>query len=176
MKIKLYFLCFLFYLLATTTIFALPLNKDILVGSYNTKIEGSDNKLHNIQLASYSIDETLIYPDGIFSYNEALGPTTEEEGYKIGKIFIEGKEIDGVGGGVCQVSSTLYNAVLQANLDIIERHPHSKEVTYVPKDKDAATSYGGIDFKFLNNTNKIIKIDSFIYQNSIYVNLYYVFL
>ncbi len=175
MKNKLYFLSLLLSLATTINAFGFPLNEDILIGSYSTKIEGSENKLHNIQLASYSIDETIIYPDALFSYNNTLGPTTTEAGYKSGKIFIEGKEVDGIGGGVCQVSSTLYNAVLQADLDVIERHPHSKEVQYVPKDKDAATSYGGIDFKFLNNTNRAIRINSFVYENSIYVNLYYIF-
>ncbi len=174
MKTKFSFLFLLFTLSLAINTFAFDTNENVLIGSYSTKIEGSANKLHNIQLASYSIDEMIIYPDSIFSYNDALGPTTLESGYKLGKIFIEGEEIDGVGGGVCQVSSTLYNSVLQANLDIIERHPHSKAVTYVPADKDAATSYGGIDFKFLNNTSKAIKIDSFIYENNIYVNLYYI--
>ncbi len=175
MRTKVIFTAIFLILIMSTTIFAIEPNER-LIGRYSTKIEGSENKLHNIQLASYAIDETIVYPEGVFSYNEALGPTTEDRGYKIGKIFIDGKELDGVGGGVCQVSSTLYNSVLQAKLDIIERHPHSKEVTYVPKDKDAATSYGGIDFKFLNDTTLPIRINSYIYDSYIYVELFFIYL
>ncbi len=175
MKLKSFFISFLFTLILITPIYAQTSN-EILISRYNTKIEGSENKIHNIQLASYAIDETIVYPDMIFSYNDTLGPTTEENGYKVGKIFIDGEEFDGVGGGVCQVSSTLYNTVLLGNLDIIERHPHSKEVTYVPTNKDAATSYGGIDFKFLNNTKLPIKINSYIYNNNVYVELFFTIL
>lgn len=167
---KIYYVLTLFTLVFSNNVFAIQ--EENLISSYCTKIQGSENKIHNIQLACYSIDETIIYPEGIFSYNDALGPTTLENGYKLGKIFIEGEEVDGVGGGVCQVSSTLYNAVLGANLDIIERNEHSKEVTYVPKGYDAATSYGGIDFQFLNNLENPIRIDSFIFGDLIYTNIY----
>ncbi len=171
MKIKVSFISLCLLLLLGCNIYANTYD-EVLIGKYNTKITGSDNKKHNIQLASYAIDETIIYPDGVFSYNTALGPTTEVNGYKLGKIFIEGEELDGFGGGVCQVSSTLYNAVLDANLKIIERHPHSKEVQYVPYDRDAATSYGGIDFQFQNTSYFPIRINSYIYNDDIYVELY----
>lgn len=87
------------------------------------------------------------------------------------RIFIKGKDSKGYGGGVCQTSSTLYNAVLNAGLEVVERHPHSKSVQYVEKDKDAATDYGGIDFKFKNSLNYPIKIVSIVENGTVKISI-----
>lgn len=114
---------------------------------------------HNIKLAADNINETVIQPGSVFSFNKEVGPTGKNDGFKKARIFVNGKDSSGYGGGVCQVSSTVYNAALAANMEIVERHPHTKKVSYVPKDKDAATSYGdNLDFQFKNNKPHAIKI------------------
>ena len=136
---------------------------------FNTKSFG---RAENIKLSAKKINGKEILPGETFSYNKTVGPTNKKNGYKKAQIFIKGKKSKGYGGGSCQVSSTLYNAVLKANLKVTERHPHSLEVKYVEQDKDAATSYGGKDFKFVNDRDYKIKINSYVYENKIVVALY----
>ena len=88
-----------------------------------------------------------------------LGPSLEEDGYEEAPVIIDGKTEQAIGGGNCQVSSTLYNAVLAVEgLKVTERHPHGKAVGYVPEGKDATISYDSLDFKFVNNLDKTIKL------------------
>lgn len=112
----------------------------------------------NLKLALECIDGVILAPGDTFSFDKALGERTAEKGYKSAKIFSGGKIIDSIGGGICQVSSTLYNAVLRSNLDVLERHNHSFIVSYLPAGYDAAVAYQVIDFKFKNSTNWPIKI------------------
>lgn len=143
------------------------------ISEFTTKFnKKSFGRAYNIKLSAKAIDEKEIKPGETFSFNNVVGPTTKESGYKMAQIFVKGKKEKGYGGGVCQVSSTLYNAVLKADLEVTERHSHSKKVYYVEEDKDAATSYGGIDFKFVNNKDYTIKINSYIYDDTITVALY----
>ena len=109
-------------------------------------------------MACKTINETIIQPGETFSYNKVLGNTTKEKGYKLGGAYVGGKVVQAYGGGICQVSTTLYNSVLYANLEIVERYNHSYAVSYVPAGRDATVSYGGKDFKFKNNRNYPIKI------------------
>lgn len=140
------------------------------ISNFSTSFKnGKKSRVDNITLASIAIDQTIVNPGEIFSFNQKVGPTTKQRGYKKSIVFEKGKEIEGYGGGVCQVSSTLYNAVMLAGLQVIERHEHSKDVWYVEKGKDAATSYGAIDFKFNNNKEFAIIIDSYIQDESIYI-------
>ena len=143
------------------------------ISEFTTKFDTkSFGRAENIKLSSQAINEKEIKPGETFSFNNTVGATNKQNGYKKAKIFVKGKKQTGYGGGVCQVSSTLYNAVLSANLEVIERHSHSKKVYYVAEDKDAATSYGGIDFKFVNNKDYTIKIISYIYNDTVTVALY----
>ena len=119
---------------------------------------GNSNRAHNIALAASTINGTVLLPGESFSYNGTLGNTTKEKGYKEGGAYVGGKVVQAYGGGICQVSTTLYNAVLYANLEIVERHNHSYAVSYVPAGRDATVAYGGKDFKFKNNRNYPIKI------------------
>ncbi len=112
----------------------------------------------NIRLAALSIDKTLVDVGGEFSFNLTVGERTENRGYKNAKIIVNGEFIDGVGGGVCQVSTTLYNAVLLAGLKISEYHPHSLSVGYVSPSFDAMVNSGSADLKFINNTDNPILI------------------
>lgn len=121
---------------------------------------GNVNRGANIALAAKTINGTVLLPGETFSYNGILGNTTKEKGYKIGTAYVGGKTVPTYGGGICQVSSTLYNAALYANLDIVERYNHSYSVSYVPAGRDATVSYGGKDFKFKNSRNYPIKINA----------------
>ena len=134
--------------------------KEEEIASYSTKVSGStSNRLTNIRITCKKLNGTTVNTGETFSFCEITGPSTAEEGYKEATMFLDGKEVQSLGGGNCQVSSTLYNAVLDVpDLKVIERHEHGKKVSYVPDGKDAAVSYGSIDFKFKNNTDNNIKL------------------
>ena len=119
---------------------------------------GNKSRANNIALACKTINGTIILPGETFSYNKVLGNTTKEKGYQLGGAYVGGKVVKAYGGGICQVSTTLYNSVLYANLEIVERYNHSYAVSYVPAGRDATVSYGGKDFKFKNNRKYPIKI------------------
>ena len=119
---------------------------------------GVVNRSHNIALAAKSINGTILLPGETFSYNETIGNPNKANGYKLGTAYSGGKVVESYGGGVCQVSSTLYNSVLYANLEIVQRYNHSYTVNYVPAGRDATVSYGGKDFKFKNTRKYPIKI------------------
>ncbi|MDR2650325.1 MAG: VanW family protein [Clostridiales bacterium] len=145
---------------------------DKILGEYTTKFSSEPKSRNvNIERAADSIRGAVIEPGEVFSYNDAIGPTTKENGYKMARIFIKGKKALGYGGGVCQVSSTLYNAAESAGMEIVERHSHSLPVEYVPKGKDAATSYGGIDFKFKNTYFYPVEIDTGVVDNALTIQI-----
>ena len=116
------------------------------------------NRATNINIACEKINGTVLEPGETFSFNKIVGERTAKNGFKEALIY-NGGEVDyGLGGGICQISSTLYNAVLKANLDIIERKNHSMTVSYLPVGQDASVSYGSVDFKFTNSRSYPIKI------------------
>lgn len=119
---------------------------------------GNTNRSHNVALAAKTINGTILLPGETFSYNGVLGNTNAAKGYKQATAYVGGKVVPSYGGGICQVSSTLYNAVLYANLEIVERYNHSYAVSYVPAGRDATVAYGGKDFKFKNTRKYPIKI------------------
>lgn len=114
--------------------------------------KSSAERKHNIELASKKLNKSFIDIGGEFSFNYRVGVRNEQNGFKKAKIIKEGEFIEGVGGGVCQVSTTLYNAFLLADLKIIEYHPHSLEVSYVEPSFDAMVSYGYADLRVQNTT------------------------
>lgn len=135
--------------------------KETAIASFSTVIgDNSAGRLTNIRITCGIINGTVINPNETFSFNEIVGKPTAERGYQEAKIIVDHKTETGIGGGNCQVSSTLYNAVLAVpSLTVIERSEHGKEVGYVPKGKDAAVSYGSLDFKFKNSTGHKININ-----------------
>ncbi len=144
------------------------------ISSYSTQIKDkSEGRLVNIELTCSALNGAIIHKGETFSFNQVVGKPTIEKGYKEASIIINHKTEKGIGGGNCQVSSTLYNAVLEAgnSLTVIERHPHGKSVTYVPKDRDAAVSYGSLDFKFRNDSNSDICINASSDNNTISITL-----
>lgn len=136
---------------------------------FNPKVEG---RSHNIARAAKSINGTLIMPGEEFSFNETTGPASAEQGYQEAPVIINGEFSTGVGGGVCQVSTTLYNAVVRGNLDVTSRRNHSLSVAYVPLGHDAAVAYNHLDFKFKNNLQNPVYIESYIAGDRVYAKLY----
>ncbi len=125
--------------------------KDLL-GIYTTYFNSNDiNRTTNIRLAAEKINGILLQPGEVFSYNDIVGPRDIQYGFKEAMEIVDGELVPGIGGGVCQASSTLYNAVLFAGLQIVERTNHSKPLSYVPLGRDATVAYGSLDFKFANN-------------------------
>lgn len=125
--------------------------------TYSTAAVG---RAYNVARAASSINGKILLPGDTFSYNDTIGNPSLANGYRVAPIYENGKTSEGVGGGVCQVSSTLYSAVLYANLQIVERRSHSLTVAYVPKGQDATVAYGSVDFKFKNDTDRPIRIDA----------------
>jgi vancomycin resistance protein YoaR len=130
---------------------------DSIIAEYSTEFSTYDsNRTDNLALAAKTLDKKEIRPGETFSFNGTVGPRTEQTGYKDAKIIINNEFIYGIGGGVCQVSSTLYNTVLLANLSIVERQPHSIPISYIPLGRDATVSYPDVDLKFKNDTSGLI--------------------
>lgn len=133
------------------------------LSSYQTSFATSDaNRSTNVALAAKSMDGKILLPGESFSYNDTLGKRTPEAGYKMAGAYANGQSVQQYGGGICQVSSTLYNAVLLANLKIDDRTCHMFKVAYVPLGRDATADYGTVDFVFSNNTDYPIKISSYV--------------
>ena len=130
-----------------------------LLATYQTTYTASNiSRSHNVSLASQNISNCVLAPGDVFSYNDTVGPRTAERGFREAGVYVGNKVEQGLGGGICQVSSTLFNAVVLADLEIVYRMSHSLPVSYVPLGRDATVSYGSIDFKFANNTGEPIKI------------------
>ncbi len=125
----------------------------------STLYDKDENRVYNITLANSKLNGAIIKKGDEFSFNNTIGPMGAEQGFKEAVGFdTNGKKIKMVGGGMCQISSTVYNTALIAGLEVTERHPHSRRVYYVPKDKDATVFYGSLDLKFKNTTDGDIKI------------------
>lgn len=128
---------------------------------FTTYYSSSEERISNIKLASQKINGVFLDINEEFSFNNTVGERTENNGYKNSKIILGGKFTDGVGGGVCQVSTTLYNAVLLAGLTVTESHPHSLAVSYIAPSFDAMVSFGYADLKFVNDTGYPVLIKAF---------------
>ena len=122
-----------------------------VLASYTTNYDPSaTNRSHNIEIASDKISGTFLAPDQEFSFNDIVGERTAEAGFDDAPVMLDGKLVPGVGGGICQVSSTLFNAALLSGMDITERTPHFEPVGYIPQGRDATVAWGYLDFKFKN--------------------------
>ncbi|MCX7779687.1 MAG: VanW family protein [Negativicutes bacterium] len=146
---------------------------DTLIASFSTEFDSSDiNRSQNIYLAAKSISGALVKAGQEFSFNTLVGPRLAHNGYKEAPVFIEGKLVPDYGGGVCQVSSTLYNAVLLADMMIIERTPHFRPPLYVPLGQDATVADNLLDFKFKNTSSGNIYINCETQGNHLTVFIY----
>lgn len=142
-----------------------------VLATFRTTMPYNSNRCSNIKLASSKIDGLILLPGEVFSYNETVGERTVKAGFKEAGVYANGRHDTGIGGGICQVSTTLYNAVLLADLQIVERQNHSMPVAYVPVGRDATVNWGSIDFKFKNNLDQPIAVTRIYTNNSITFNL-----
>lgn len=143
------------------------------VGTFSTNFSASNiSRSKNVANAARLINGSVVYPGETFSVHDAISPMTEENGYYAAPSYNNGEVVDSIGGGVCQVSTTLYNAVLLAELEIVERSPHSMVVSYVKPSMDAAIAGDYKDFKFRNNTDVPIYIEGGTVSGSVYFRLY----
>lgn len=130
-----------------------------LLATFSTKYQASNvNRTTNLKIAVNKINGTVLLPNQEFSYNKALGERTAQAGYKNAAVFSNGQVVDGIGGGICQISSTLYDAVVMANLNVTVRRNHQFVTSYVPAGKDATVVWGSQDFKFVNSRKNAIRI------------------
>lgn len=134
--------------------------KEIEIANFSTIIHNKDeDRQNNISITCQTLSGKEVRPGEIFSFCDTVGKATHDKGYEEADIYVDGKKEQGLGGGMCQVSTTLYNVVLQVpELQVVERHEHSGHVPYIQEGNDAAISYGTYDFKFKNNTSDVIKI------------------
>lgn len=142
------------------------------IATYTTTTTSNSNRNENIRLACDALNGTIVNPGQEFSFNDTTGARTEAKGYKPAAAYLNGEVVQEPGGGVCQVSSTLYNAVIFAGLKSTERHAHSYEPSYVTPGEDAAVSYGGPDFKFVNNSDYPIAIKTSFVNRELTISLY----
>jgi len=143
------------------------------VGEYSTKFNKAlRERTENIKLAASILDGYILAPDDIFSFNEVVGERTGEKGFKEAPIFVNNRTVPGIGGGICQLSSTIYNVALLMDLEIIERSNHSLPVSYVPLGRDATVNYGTIDFKFKNTTKGHLLIKCKVEDDTLTVSFF----
>lgn len=144
-----------------------------VIGEFSTNFKTSaEGRSYNIGLSTNSFEGLIIMPGEIASYNEITGPKQAKYGYREAPVILNGELTPGMGGGVCQTSTTLYNALLLADLEIIERHPHSIAASYVRKGTDGAVAAPSLDLKFRNNFDYPIYIDTKIENKNVYFYIY----
>ena len=148
--------------------------KETVISSFSTKLpKDTKARENNIKLACKTLNETIIKSGETFSFWDTLGCPTKETGYEKAKTFTsDGEVTESYGGGVCQISTTIYNAALKIKeLEIKERHEHSREVTYIEDGKDAAVSYNTADLKFKNTLEYDIKMQAKVEDNKVKIKL-----
>jgi vancomycin resistance protein YoaR len=143
-----------------------------LVASYTTTYGGEANRLHNVRLVSRLVDRALIPPGAEFSFNRTTGERNEAKGFREAPVIINGELQTGIGGGVCQVSTTVFNAAFEAGLPINARTNHSLYISHYPTGRDASVNYPDLDLKFVNDTGKWLLLRTFVGSSSLTVALY----
>jgi vancomycin resistance protein YoaR len=142
------------------------------VGRYETLYGGDPNRIHNVQLVARLIDGKLIAPGATFSFNNATGARTAEKGFREAPVIINGELTTGLGGGVCQVSTTVFNAAYEAGLKITDRTNHALYISHYPQGRDATVNYPDVDLKFVNDTSHWLLLRTFVGSYSLVVDLY----
>jgi vancomycin resistance protein YoaR len=142
------------------------------VGGYTTYYGGEPNRVHNVQLVARLIDGTLIAPSTTFSFNVTTGERSPDRGFREAPVIINGELQNGIGGGVCQVSTTVFNAAYEAGLPIETRTNHALYISHYPQGRDATVNYPDIDLKFRNDTGGWLLLRAFVGASALTVNLY----
>ena len=146
---------------------------NILMGAFcSVLIDPLPGEEYNVELAAKSLKGIVVKEGKIFSQNQFIGPYTESRGYKKGASYSGANIVQTEGGGVCKIASTLYNAAILSDLEIVERHNHTMPVNYIPYGQDATVAYGGKDFRFKNNKDYPILIWSEILDDRLYIGIY----
>ncbi|MDW7674434.1 MAG: VanW family protein [Bacillota bacterium] len=146
--------------------------EDLMI-SFSTNFDPTQsNRVHNIKLAARTLTNYLLPPGEVFSFNRVINDTTAEKGYKAAPIIVGGELVPGIGGGICQLSSTLYNAALLANLEILERHSHQLTVPYIEPGRDATISYPYKDLAFRNNKDHSVLITADVENDILLIKLF----
>src|SRR6266498_3635017 len=143
-----------------------------LVASYQTFYGGDPNRIHNVQLVSQLLDKHVIAPGETFSFNGATGARTADRGFKEAPVIINGELKTGLGGGVCQVSTTVFNAAYEAGLPIVSRTNHALYISHYPQGRDATVNYPDVDLKFVNDTGHWLLLRTWVGSSSLTVTLY----
>ncbi len=144
-----------------------------LLASFSTRYDSSlRGRTTNLKMAASNINGTIVAPGKVFSTNNAIGPRNAASGWREAKMFVSGQVVSGTGAGICQASSTIYNAVLRANFPVVERHAHSMRVMYVPPSLDAALMWGSKDFKFRNDAEAPVKLETKVSGGKFHVNIW----
>lgn len=145
---------------------------DVVVASYSTHFNsGVAGRTKNIELSAQAITNVIVGAGDIFSFNTTVGPSDAAHGYQSAPEAVEGKLVPGIGGGICQTSSTLYNAIDQLGVAYVEKHHHSIHVGYVPTGRDATVSYGGVDFRFQNTTGVPLLLKAIVTKGTLTVEV-----
>ncbi len=143
-----------------------------VVGSYTTTYGGTPGRLHNVQLVAHLIDGALIAPGATFSFNDTTGERNAAKGFQEAPVIINGELQNGLGGGVCQVSTTVFNSAYEAGLQIDQRTNHALYISHYPTGRDATVNYPDLDLKFTNDTRHWLLLRAFVGSGSLTVNLY----
>ncbi|MHB0999601.1 MAG: VanW family protein [Armatimonadota bacterium] len=147
-------------------------NRHTALGAFTTSMQGrSPEQSHNIRRAVETLDGSVVRPGQVFSFNRTVGSCSAERGYADAPTIVEGKLEESPGGGICQVSSTLYNAALLAGMEVVERNPHSSPVRSVPPGRDATVVFGGPDLRFRNNLPEPVTIDASVSGDRLSIKL-----
>lgn len=145
--------------------------RDGSIGSYTTVYDAAEQRAINVELAASKINGIVLQPGERFSFSSAASPISLSGGYVMGPAFSGGRVVEGVGGGLCQVSSTLYAALVMSGIPVTERYPHSLPVEYVPRGMDATISVGSKDLKFVNSFSRPIEITAVAEGGTLTVSL-----
>ncbi len=143
-----------------------------LVSSYTTEYGGIANRIHNVQLVAHLVDEKLIAPGATFSFNKTTGERNAAKGFLEAPVIVNGELTTGLGGGVCQVSTTVFNAAFEAGLKITERTNHALYISHYPQGRDATVDYPSVDLQFVNDTGNWLLLRTFVGSSTLTVNLY----
>jgi vancomycin resistance protein YoaR len=142
------------------------------VSGYTTVFGGVPNRIHNVELVAHLVDEKLIAPDATFSFNKTTGERNAEKGFLVAPVIVNGELTTGLGGGVCQVSTTVFNAAFEAGLKITERTNHALYISHYPQGRDATVNYPDVDLQFVNDTGSWLLLRTFVSSSSLTVGLY----
>ena len=143
-----------------------------LVSSYTTEYGGIPNRIHNVQLVAHLVDDKLIPPGSTFSFNRTTGERNAAKGFLEAPVIVNGELTTGLGGGVCQVSTTVFNAAFEAGLKITERTNHALYISHYPQGRDATVDYPDVDLQFVNDTGNWLLLRTFVGASTLTVNLY----